>query len=68
MRWALRVIGLLIAVINAGFFALAFEMDASWQWIAVFLASLAVLVLIDLSWFRMIDQTPDRAISDEHHV
>jgi hypothetical protein len=68
MRWVLRLIGLLLAVINAGFFALAFEMSATWQWVAVFLASLAVLVAIDLSWFRMIDADPARASTDEPHV
>lgn len=68
MRWMLRGIGVVLALINAAFFALAFELDQAWAWAVVFLGGLGVLVAIDLAMFRMIDHAAPPPPSESPHV
>lgn len=68
MRWILRGIGVVLALINAAFFALAFELDQAWAWAAVFLGGLGVLVAIDLALFGMIDRAEPSQSTESPHV
>jgi len=66
MRWALRGAALILAIINAGFIALAIDFDRAREWGAVLLANF--VAVLDRVWFRMIECAPAALSADEQNV